>query len=64
MEQVKCAMSIDILTFNKPQMLLIQDMLKKLGLLQGGRVDVMTVDSMQGREADIVLCSKWPMPNH
>lgn len=49
--------SIDVLTFHKPQVFLIKDLLKKAGLLQEGKVEVMTVDSMQGREADVIVLS-------
>lgn len=48
--------SIDVLTLHK-QMFLIKGMLKKAGLLLEGGVYVMIVDSMQGREAGVIVLS-------
>ena len=42
-------LSIDVIAFHRPQVHAIRDALDRLGLLNLGKVDVTTVDSMQGR---------------
>ena len=46
-----------MIAFHRPQMFAIRDALRKQELLEEGQVDVLTVDSMQGREADVVILS-------
>lgn len=57
---------INVIAFHKPQMYALRDALKREGLLTDNRkaslddpatLDVVTVDSMQGREADIIIVS-------
>jgi superfamily I DNA and/or RNA helicase len=40
---------IDVIAFHKPQVFAIKDALESSGLMQMARIDVTTVDSMQGR---------------
>ncbi|KAH9119960.1 hypothetical protein AeMF1_007644, partial [Aphanomyces euteiches] len=46
-------LSIDVICFHKPQSQYMQSALNREGL----EVDVITVDAMQGREADVVVLS-------
>ncbi|CAK4641619.1 unnamed protein product [Aphanomyces euteiches] len=48
-----CHLSIDVICFHKPQSQYMQSALAQEGL----KVDVITVDAMQGREADVVVLS-------
>ena len=48
---------INIIAFHKPQMFAIRNELELRGLKREGHVDVITVDSMQGREADVIVLS-------
>lgn len=43
------SMSIDVVAFHKPQVYAIRDALDRAGLFKLGKIDVTTVDSMQGR---------------
>lgn len=47
--------TVNIIAFHKPQSFALQRALKEENV--GGNVEVMTVDSMQGREADVVVLS-------
>jgi superfamily I DNA and/or RNA helicase len=48
---------VNVISFHKPQMFAIRQQLEVVGLMRSGLVDVITVDSMQGREADVVVLS-------
>lgn len=48
---------INVIAFHKPQMFAIRNELEARGLKREGQVEVMTVDSMQGREADVIVLS-------
>jgi hypothetical protein len=49
---------INVIAFHKPQVWAIKDALTAAGLnIQHDRLDVITVDAMQGREADVVVLS-------
>lgn len=48
---------INVIAFHKPQMFAIRKELELRDLKREGQVDVITVDSMQGREADVIVLS-------
>jgi superfamily I DNA and/or RNA helicase len=49
--------TVNVIAFHKPQMFALLDALRAAWLLEEGNVEVLTVDTMQGREADIILLS-------
>lgn len=48
---------VNVIALHKPQMFAIRKELDSRGMLDSGLVDVITVDSMQGREADVIVLS-------
>jgi superfamily I DNA and/or RNA helicase len=53
-------LSIDVIAFHKPQVLAIKEALERSGLSKLGKIDVTTVDSMQGRCVAQLCCPLCP----